>query len=335
MRLKQKLVTFTICLSSVALLATFKATSARAAITTPTSYEITVSATIGEPILTIFGWGPANSEVTLFSQGISETTRSDETGYFKFSQAYIKQILSFFAQANSYVLGASSELMYPELCLQAVDDQRRTTQPTCIPPLPIDFNYEIGPVLLSPTISLDQEVVLTSQQAIAQGKTTPNTKVQVFLARENAGQSLIRKIYELLSFSWLVKLAHAYYIPTLEVNSNDAGDFEFELPNDSLDRCRIFVASNIDIGNSAKSNTLVFSVISPIEYFIESILLLARYIELDLYILILVEVLVVIVLYKLLKTEAKKGRKLKKRVPRQQSIEEEYKEFLRKRGFLS
>lgn len=322
-----------IFLSLLTLVGLFKPASAVAAITTPTSYEITISATIGEPILTIFGWAPVDSEVVLTGQGIFETTRADKTGYFEFSQAFIRKILAYLSQSNLKVLGANSEITYPELCLQAIDNETRTTAPTCIPPLPIDFNYEVGPILLSPTISLEQGIILTSEQAVARGKTTPNTKVSVFLARENAGQSLIRKIYELLSFSWLVKLVNAYYIPELEVTSNDAGDFEFNLPNDSLDKWRIFVASNIDSGNSAKSNTLVFSVISPIEYFIESILSLLKYIELNLYILIFVEILVVLILYKIVSADKRK-RQPKKAKGKLQSIEEEYKEFLRKRGFL-
>ena len=125
-------------------------------------------ATVGKSYLSIYGYGPINSEVVLKGFGISEKTISDKTGLFRFSSVY------------------NFTYSYPELCIQAVDSEKRTTQPTCIPPLPNDnlTPLEVGPILLSPTLSLSNNKVVTDSESYLSGKTTPNTKVNIYLAKK-------------------------------------------------------------------------------------------------------------------------------------------------------
>ena len=87
--------------------------------------------------LSIYGYGPKNSKVTLSGLGVSEVTQSDQSGFFRFDRIY------------------SYSFYYPELCLQSVDIDNNATQPSCIPGLPNNSTIplEVGPILLSPTIS--------------------------------------------------------------------------------------------------------------------------------------------------------------------------------------
>ena len=69
-------------------------------------------ATIGMSYLSVYGYGPINSDITLRGYGVSENVTSDSTGLFRFNSVY------------------NFSYTYPELCLQAVDNQNRVTQPT-------------------------------------------------------------------------------------------------------------------------------------------------------------------------------------------------------------
>ena len=143
-------------------------------------------ATVGKSWLSIYGYGPINSEVVLRGFGISEKTIADKTGLFRFNSVY------------------NFTYSYPELCIQSVDREDRVTQPTCIPALPNDNHVplEVGPILLSPTLSLSNNKVATDSESYLSGKTTPNTEVNIFLARSNDKKTLS-----------LISTANAYSLP--------------------------------------------------------------------------------------------------------------------------
>ena len=205
--------------------------AAAAGIDNPISYEIKLSAAIGEPKLTLYGWGPAKSKIYLTGLAVAETRESDDNGFFIFTKIFLPSPRLGIDRKN---------YEYPELCLQAIDAEKRSSQPTCIPGLPAKtYSYEIGPVLLSPIISIDQ--------AVLNGKTTPFTPLNVYLA-------------------------NLYYIPKYQTVSDKEGNFEFNLPNQSRGKWNIFVASETLGYNSPKSNTLTFSIISPLASFLEKII---------------------------------------------------------------
>ncbi|MBL7036772.1 hypothetical protein ISR94_02930 [Candidatus Microgenomates bacterium] len=188
---------------------------------------------VGKPLV-IYGYGPANAKVGLNGIGVSESTTSDRTGYFVFTRVY------------------SYSSVYPELCLQAVDIENRVTQPSCIPGLPesADMPSAVGPVLLSPTISVDYNNVLVGDEVKAQGYTIPNSSMDIFMYRENKAQ---------LS---LVNEAYAYTIPKYQIESDDRGEFEFSLPTQSAVSYKLYASSIYGDNPSTKSNTLTFSVLT-------------------------------------------------------------------------
>lgn len=193
--------------------------------------------------LTIYGFGPANSEVTLRGFGVSEKTISDSTGLFRFSEIY------------------SFTHTYPELCIQAVDDLRRVTQPSCIPALPSTnlIPLEVGPILLSPTITVTENKVKEGSEAKLFGKTTPNTKVNIYISKKGGGPNKI-------SF---VKEASAYTLPVLDVKSNEKGEYEVSLPTNDSAEYKIFASTKFGDSPSAKSTTLTFAVVTKLKTFLE------------------------------------------------------------------
>lgn len=240
-----------------------------AAVINPVSYEIKVSAAIGEPRLTLYGWGPVKSRINLTGLAVAENRESDINGFFIFTKIFLPA-------------------KYSELCLQAVDEEKRSSQPTCIPPLPAkNYSYNIGPVLLSPIISLNQGRISEGEQISLKGKTTPFTPLNVYLA-------------------------NLYYIPKYQTQSDKEGNFEFNLPNQSRGKWNLFVASETLGYNSPKSNSLTFSVISPLLSLLEKIIarlkLLKPYL---LYIVILFELVIlaaiVIFFKKEVKTDTQEG----------------------------
>jgi hypothetical protein len=216
---------------------------------TPTpTYSYPTSAPIKrfrQNALSIYGYGAINSEVTLRGFGVSEKTTTDSTGLFRFSEIY------------------SFTYAYPELCIQLKDSENRVTQPTCIPALPNNSTIplEVGPILLSPTISLNRNRLVVGEDGYLSGKTTPNTKVNIYLSK-NTSKSLIS----------LVTTVDAYNLPIVDSMSNEKGEFNINMPTSDTAQYKVFASTKFGDNFSAKSNTLQFNVISSVKSFWQTVL---------------------------------------------------------------
>lgn len=211
---------------------------------------MTISASLGEPILRLWGYGPANSRVELTGSGVSDFTYARSDGFFEFSKTF---------------LPLPNNLLYPELCLTGIDLTGRATPPTCIPPLPAtEFSYDIGPVLLPPTLSLETGLTIPGNQTEANGITIPNSQVKIVLAEGGENRKLA-------DFS-IVNEAKAYYIPDYTVKSDSQGYFSFNMPTVNPDNWKMFAMAVYSEGaTSPKSTTLTFRVISPTFVAVENI----------------------------------------------------------------
>lgn len=207
----------------------------------PVSYEITVSAAIGEPKLTLFGYSSPNSLVELKGNRVSEQVIANKQGYFFFDRVFLPQ--------------PTPE--YPELCLTSIDTQSRISFPTCLPSLPRQlagpYEITVGPVLLPPTISLEKGNYLPGKQVAAQGATIPNTEVTIFLANDLSTFYLASK---------LITPAYAYSLPKYQIQADENGHFEFNLPANRSATWRIFTAASYLGSPTPKSNTLTFKILS-------------------------------------------------------------------------
>ncbi|MDD4762044.1 MAG: hypothetical protein PHZ25_03430 [Candidatus Pacebacteria bacterium] len=205
--------------------------------------EITVSATIGTTAeMVVYGYAPASSTVSLTGNGISEERKAETNGYFYISKIYT----------------SSGTSTYPELCLVAHIGSL-STQPTCLPSLPGgNYVYQVGPVILSPIISIEQNIFPIRTQVALNGVTIPNAKVSIYLAEAGRSISLVPK-------------ALAYYLPTYEVTSNSLGKFQFNLPSNNTAKWKVYASTAYLSSISPKSTTLNFRVESNIHYLITRI----------------------------------------------------------------
>lgn len=213
----------------------------------------------------IYGYGPINSEVSLNGIGVSAKTTSDSQGFFVFSPIY------------------SYSSLYPELCIQAVDNLKRLTQPSCIPAFPSTNKLPsiVGPVLLSPTISLSTNKVTEGDTAVTSGRTIPNAEVDIYISKKDKTVSL-------------VKTANAYFIPTIKTKSDNDGNYEFSLSTIDAANYKIYVSNKLGDDNSAKSNSLNFTVATSAKSIFD--MLIEFFIVNKMRIVVIVEALIAIIL---------------------------------------
>jgi hypothetical protein len=267
--------------------------------------QVTISASLGEPILKLWGYGLPDSKIELSGNAVYDTTYSRSDGYYEFTKAYLPNPTNFF---------------YPELCLIQIDGAGRATPPTCIPPLPANsLSYDIGPIILPPTLSLEAGSVTVNEQVAASGITIPNSEVNIVIAEGENTNSLT-------GFS-LVKEAKAYYIPDYTVKSDERGYFSFNMPSVNSDTWRVFAITRYSqSATSPKSNTLTFEVVSPVLVAIGN---LWKFILslLNLPILIFLEILTILILVTLLLTKKRK----RKISPTTTNAVNEYQKYLMSR----
>lgn len=209
----------------------------------PLDYEVTVSASIGEPKLTLFGYSSPHSLVQLQGERLAEEVIASDDGFFLFDRVFLP-----YPQPE-----------YPELCLGAIDTQSRLSFPVCLPPLPTGpFNLSIGPVLLPPTFSLEKGSFLPQEQVKAEGLTIPNIEVNIFLANDasdkNNKQSFLTKLFRFEAL--------AYSLPQYQIRADGQGRFEFSLPTVKPNNWRLFTAAKFQGSPTPKSNTLSFKILS-------------------------------------------------------------------------
>lgn len=268
---------------------------------------------IGKPLI-IYGYGPKNSDVSLTGIGVSEKTTANESGYFVFERVY------------------SYSVVYPELCIQATDFSKRVTQPSCIPPLPQSgiVPSEVGPVMLSPTISIDENNIVQGESVRADGMTVPNSNLEIYIAKKDAG-----------SLS-LIQSAYAYNLPKYNIKSDIDGNYEFSLPTQDSASYKIFAANTFGGVMSAKSNTLTFSVLTPVQNAWQEIK--KQLFSDPLAWVILIEVIVIALLIIAILKQPRKAYKRKKKITSKKSKQEKYQEvglknryieFLKSKGLIS
>jgi len=186
-----------------------------------TNQVVTISAQVPANTITIFGYTSPSSRVELSSSKAFAVTYSQDDGYFIFDRLIIPRHSQ-------------------DLCLTSLDESNRLNNPVCIPEPPLTNSYtEIGPILLSPSLSLD----LLNQYS--SGQSIPNTTIQVHLYQQSSPLTLIKTV-------------QAFELPTLETKTDSRGNFSLNLPNTTATNYRIFATTQYLEANSPKSNTLLY-----------------------------------------------------------------------------
>jgi hypothetical protein len=260
-------VDISVTVGQIVVQATATPTSTPSSAATPTSSPLATPSVVPtttphryiQNALSIYGYGPVDSVVTLIGIGVSERTSTDSDGLFIFSPIY----------SYSYI--------YPELCIQAIDSQKRTTSMACIPGLSKTgrIPLTVGPIFLSPTVSLSENWKVLGESSFLEGVTAPNTEVNVYIAG-------------------------SYFLPIIQTKSDKDGKFSISLPTSNVSDYKVFVSSRFGDNLSAKSNILNFVVTSKTESFLDR--LLGFIFKNKLLTIIILEILVIIILiFKLLK----------------------------------
>ena len=193
----------------------------------PISYSSTVSVSIGEHYFSLFGYTSPHAYVTLEGQGIYDSTRANETGFFIF--------------ANSF-----SPFSPRPFCLQAQDQFGRLSKVICLPSFPTDYNIRIGPVVLPPTLSLNKSTYLVGDDVVLSGQSIPNSKVTLSYFTDKKGGL----------FS-----VNAYTLPRLTIKTDDKGNYSVQLPSSGRMRYRVFTQSSLGKQNSPESVVLHLEIL--------------------------------------------------------------------------
>lgn len=192
------------------------------------SADVSVSASIGENEVTIFGYTSPDSRVELTGINIYSLTFSDTNGYFEYNKIILPKNPS-------------------ELCLQSKDDSGRSSTIVCVPPPPAtNYHTDIGPIILPPTVSLEQDKINPNSTVITSGQSIPDSLLTVFFYKVDDGAK---------SFP---KAALAYSLPPLKTTTDKSGNYSLNLPTAYSSNYRLYTSVEFDNSNSPKSNTLLY-----------------------------------------------------------------------------
>lgn len=178
----------------------------------------TVRVFIGENRFTLYGYTSPFAHVTLEGQGIFDETTADKHGYFIFKNR--------FSPGNDR-----------EACLIAKDTQGRVSFPVCLPPFPMKKNVTIGPIILSPSLSLNRGLFTLNDRGTLDGMSIPNTKVAV---------------------SFFGEQAEAITINTI---TDTDGNFSVNFPTDHPQTMRAIATTRFQEYPSGISNTITIDVL--------------------------------------------------------------------------
>lgn len=189
-----------------------------------------ISAYIGNGRFSVYGYAPSNSQVILSGIGIYDEQIASKNGYFEFKNQFLPINPAY------------------EPCLTAKDKFGRITNPVCIPPIPKDYEIEIGPVLLPPTISLNQPNYFIGDDITFSGQSIPNSEV-------NLSMFVDKK-----SFGFIPE-THAYSIPEVKGTTDDKGNYSITMPSSRVENYRVFSQLKMNQDFSPNSNIVRIKVL--------------------------------------------------------------------------
>lgn len=203
----------------------------------------------------LFGYTSPGAIVSVSNPGMYRDTTADRTGYFTF--------VDFFIQ--TYV---------EDICLMAQDQAGRVTMPVCIPPTPDEVNHSIGPVIMPPTLSLNNDTFYSGDAVILSGQTAPHSDIQLSLftdesksglgALQDRSLPLTGKILALGRFFGsklaLVPPSYAATKPKQSIKVDDKGNFTMALKSSDPEYFRTFAQTLFRSDYSMKSVTLNFNI---------------------------------------------------------------------------
>lgn len=212
----------------------------------PYSAGTTVSATVLPSMIgyhfSLFGYTSPQALVNLDGRDFRYQTWSDTDGYFIFKSRPAGQLPL-------------------EACLTSQDQLGRISKPVCLPPLSqnYDYNVEIGPIILPPTVSLNKpianETYFIDNEIILTGQTIPNTNVNLAMFTQNKDSTVAHWLD-----SDIVQPVEAFSFPNFEARADNGGNFSILLPSSSSKTFRLFAQTNFRGYRSPESFALQLDI---------------------------------------------------------------------------
>lgn len=229
---------------------------------------------VGEFRFTLFGYTSPFAEVTFSGQGIFDKTTADKNGYFEFKNRF-------------------SPFSPREACLMSKDQFGRISSPLCLPPFPVRYNVEIGPVIMPPTVSLNKNGYFIGDKAILTGQTVPNSDINlsIFVDKKFTDNFISS------ANPFFPKAVEAFSMPKLKFLSDKNGNFSISLPSSSSKKYRLFVQTGFK--NSYSPNSLVLKLkIEPIwMIFVKYLLIIIKFIQSRLLEIIIISEIIALAVY--------------------------------------
>ena len=214
--------------------------------------EMTVSAYVGLPsesegespkptpgikpsAFSLFGYTCPTCTVSVQNPGLYRSTDANsETGKFEFASTFPNTLVE-------------------DICLVAQDKLNRVTMPVCIPPPPPDSKIAIGPVIMPPTVSINNNNFFTGDHIIVSGQTVPSTDIKLSFFTDESKTSFMARLNP-------VRETYAATLPKRDIKVDKQGNFTMNLPFEDPQFYRTFAQTIFEKAFSQKSVTLNFDI---------------------------------------------------------------------------
>lgn len=191
-----------------------------------------VSLSVGIYQFDLDGYSSPYARLTIEGNGIYDQTTADRNGYFVFKNRF-------------------SPFSPREACITSQDQFGRVSSQVCLPPFPTTYHVHIGPVIMPPTISLDENNYFMGDEVVLSGQSIPNTDVDLSMFTDQKSNRLAR----VLNFS-LIKPVEAVSLPQFQTKTDAAGNFSISLPSTYAQKYRLFTQADFKQNLSPSSITL-------------------------------------------------------------------------------
>jgi len=210
-----------------------------------------ITASVEQNRVTIYGYTSPNSKVELSNAQVYSQTYSDDSGYFVFDKILLPKI----------------ELS--DLCLSSIDNNSRQTTPVCFPSPPAtNYHTDVGPILLPPTISLEESNINPDSTVLTSGQAIPNSQVSLSFYKVNDSAHAFSLFPNLTAFI-KPKPALAYSLPSVTATTDEFGNFSLNLPTAYASNYRLYATTKFNNNYSPKSNTLLYILPSLFYLFLQ------------------------------------------------------------------
>ena len=204
-----------------------------AGLTNYQSASVNNSVFIGGSRLNLFGYTSPQGIVTFEGLGIFEQTTANNDGYFVFDVRF-------------------SPLISREACLSSKDQLGRISSPVCLPPFPEGDDVNVGPVIIPPTLSLNNPPAggdyFMGDEVILSGQAIPNTEVALSVFGDDKNFQVIKQV-------------EAFTFPELLTQTDKEGNYSVNLPSSNPKKFRLFAQVNYNKSISANSTKLSLEIL--------------------------------------------------------------------------